>query len=641
MSSKNEITGAFADTATYDSANGIVTAIALTGNVTANYILANGAFLTGLPAGYANANVANYLPTYTGNIGASGTSVVSLGNPSVSPISPNTFLQVNTVNDYFLFGSSNVPVVGLANLNWQQSNLNSALQVGGNIVGQANITSQSNLNATGATVTGNVSAVGNVSANYFIGNGSQLTGLNAGNILVTSNVTSLIAGQQLKFAVDYSNASYTQGIWTLYQIPAVSVSLTSPLWVSTLTTTKLGYANYAANTTNPSNVRLTLGIVSSTFNIQSSDYILIGTSNITGTNITTLGISGAGGTYNINQTLLDTATESSTATVTISARLTTAAGAITVSSATNLLNTQPSPFTVNSITVSFPSTTVPFWSQNQIFNWSVSLTGTATTGTLALTGSNTANLTTTGGTAGTSASYNSTTGTYTLNALSYAGAGLNGAGSRVAPNVGPVTVTLATSYYPVFTATTQSITNPALTTSNTHGTANFAYGNTSQGSIVTSGTVTDYMWIGVPNKIVPITTLSVTAITQANPGVVTTSTAHGFTNGQAFQITGATGMSNVNSQLYYTKTTGYGTTQFALYLDPNQIQGVNTTSFPAYTGGGTLTTQTTFEHDDQAFPGVVDTPVAIYSNQAIANETYTVYGFTNFNSVRTIYTVAP
>ena len=641
MSSKNEITGAFADTATYDSANGVVTAIALTGNVTANYILANGAFLTGLPAGYANANVANYLPTYTGNIGASGTSVVSLGNPSVSPISPNTFLQVNTVNDYFLFGSSNVPVVGLANLNWQQSNLNSALQVGGNIVGQANITSQSNLNATGATVTGNVSAVGNVSANYFIGNGSQLTGLNAGNILVTSNVTSLIAGQQLKFAVDYSNASYTQGIWTLYQIPAVSVSLTSPLWVSTLTTTKLGYANYAANTTNPSNVRLTLGIVSSTFNIQSSDYILIGTSNITGTNITTLGISGVGGTYNINQTLLDTATESSTATVTISARLTTAAGAITVSSATNLLNTQPSPFTVNSITVSFPSATVPFWSQNQTFNWSVSLTGTATTGTLALTGSNTANLTTTGGTAGTSASYNSTTGTYTLNALSYAGAGLNGAGSRVAPNVGPVTVTLATSYYPVFTATTQSITNPALTTSNTHGTANFAYGNTSQGSIVTSGTVTDYMWIGVPNKIVPITTLSVTAITQANPGVVTTSTAHGFTNGQAFQITGATGMSNVNSQLYYTKTTGYGTTQFALYLDPNQIQGVNTTSFPAYTGGGTLTTQTTFEHDDQAFPGVVDTPVAIYSNQAIANETYTVYGFTNFNSVRTIYTVAP
>jgi hypothetical protein len=37
-------------------------------NVAANYVLGNGAFLTGLPATYANTNVANYLPTYSGNL---------------------------------------------------------------------------------------------------------------------------------------------------------------------------------------------------------------------------------------------------------------------------------------------------------------------------------------------------------------------------------------------------------------------------------------------------------------------------------------------------------------------------------------------------------------------------------------------
>jgi len=36
------------------------------GNVTANYFVGNGSQLTGLPASYADSNVASYLPTYTG-----------------------------------------------------------------------------------------------------------------------------------------------------------------------------------------------------------------------------------------------------------------------------------------------------------------------------------------------------------------------------------------------------------------------------------------------------------------------------------------------------------------------------------------------------------------------------------------------
>jgi hypothetical protein len=62
----------------------------VTGNVSGNYFLGNGAFLTGL---YSNANVANYLPTYTGNITAGNIDVT--GN-----VSANYFLG----NGAFLTG---------------------------------------------------------------------------------------------------------------------------------------------------------------------------------------------------------------------------------------------------------------------------------------------------------------------------------------------------------------------------------------------------------------------------------------------------------------------------------------------------------------------------------------------------------
>lgn len=45
--------------------------------VTANYFIGNGSLLTGLPAGYANTDVANYLPTFTGNLKAGN---ANLGN---------------------------------------------------------------------------------------------------------------------------------------------------------------------------------------------------------------------------------------------------------------------------------------------------------------------------------------------------------------------------------------------------------------------------------------------------------------------------------------------------------------------------------------------------------------------------------
>jgi hypothetical protein len=50
--------------------------IVTVGNVDAGYFIGNGSQLTGLPASYSNAEVAAYLPTYTGNIQADRKSVV-------------------------------------------------------------------------------------------------------------------------------------------------------------------------------------------------------------------------------------------------------------------------------------------------------------------------------------------------------------------------------------------------------------------------------------------------------------------------------------------------------------------------------------------------------------------------------------
>ena len=65
-----------------------------TGNVTGNYIFGNGSQLTGISAStYGNANVANYLPTFSGNITAkniSATGNIYSGNTITAGISSST-----------------------------------------------------------------------------------------------------------------------------------------------------------------------------------------------------------------------------------------------------------------------------------------------------------------------------------------------------------------------------------------------------------------------------------------------------------------------------------------------------------------------------------------------------------------------
>ena len=177
---------------------GIVSA---TGNITGSYIFGNGSQLTGLPAGYSNADVTTLLAAFgsntisttgnvdTGNLGVSQNAII-LGNLTVQGTTTTVNSNTVTINDKFINVANNAATPGDANgggigvgpvgseyatLTFNSAatawNTNIPLSVTGNISG-------GNVLASGA-----VSAVGNITGSYIIGNGSLLTDINASNIV--------------------------------------------------------------------------------------------------------------------------------------------------------------------------------------------------------------------------------------------------------------------------------------------------------------------------------------------------------------------------------------------------------------------------------------------------------------------------
>ena len=165
--------------------SGVVSA---TGNITGNYFIGNGAFLSGLPATYSNANVANYLPIFSGNITAGNISATGnitgsyiLGNGSQLSGLPATYSNANVANYLPTFSGNltagNVSVSG----NITSGNISAgSYSASGNITG-GNILTVGNVSATG-NVTG-----GNINGNYLYGNGIYITGLNAGSASQIAN----------------------------------------------------------------------------------------------------------------------------------------------------------------------------------------------------------------------------------------------------------------------------------------------------------------------------------------------------------------------------------------------------------------------------------------------------------------------
>jgi hypothetical protein len=152
------VAGTFNSTGNLNAAN-----ITATGNVAGTYILGNGALLTGVITSVSS--ISN---------GTTNMSVVSSGGNIVGNIAGSTVLVLS---------SAGANVTGTLNA-----------------TGNANV---GNLDTAGLiTATGNISTTGNISANYFLGNGSQLSGIDATSIQSgTSNVKVVSSGGNITASV--------------------------------------------------------------------------------------------------------------------------------------------------------------------------------------------------------------------------------------------------------------------------------------------------------------------------------------------------------------------------------------------------------------------------------------------------------
>ena len=77
---------------------------------------------------------------------------------------------------------------------------------------------------------------------------------------------------------------------------------------------------------------------------------------------------------------------------------------------------------------------------------------------------------------------------------------------------------------------------------------------------------------------------NISAVTQANPGVVTTANNNFFTDGTEITITDVSGMTQLNGNSYYVDVLTSNT--FALYSDSGLTTPVNTTGYTTYSGNG-------------------------------------------------------
>ena len=343
-------------------------------------------------------------------------------------------------------------------------------------------------------VLGNVDSItitGGTANQYLRTDGSGNLSFATVNAFVSSNITSIVAGSDIIVDTDYTDPSYPAGKFSIWAAGPVSFTATD-VW-SSGSTSKNQYANYIASSINTRDVNITLSLSNASFSVQSSDTITIGSSTITGANLTNLGISGTGGTYTIPNTYFSTSVQTASSSA-VSLSLTTNRGVKTTTGST-LTTVAPVAYNVTAINASFPAATVPYFSLNQTFSWSATVTGTTASGNVSYSGASSGTLTTSGAISGTSSSLDSSLN-YTVSSSDYTGEGLYGAGTRTIPSTVSKNITPATKYYPLFHKVTGNSSNPNFTTSDTYNANNYVTG---QGATTTANT-SDYTWIAIPGS---------------------------------------------------------------------------------------------------------------------------------------------
>ena len=170
--------------ASTDGANTIGN-ISATGNITGVYLFGNGSQLSGLGATYSNATVSSYLASglnsaniiTTANVTGGNLTTTGLGG-SITGANLVTAATVSvsgniTANDFYGNGSGLTGITVGAGTQIINGTSNVSVALNGNTtIGVANVT-QAQISSQG------ISVVGNITGSYFIGNGSQLTGLAA------------------------------------------------------------------------------------------------------------------------------------------------------------------------------------------------------------------------------------------------------------------------------------------------------------------------------------------------------------------------------------------------------------------------------------------------------------------------------
>jgi hypothetical protein len=92
-----------------------------------------------------------------------------------------------------------------------------------------------------------------------------------------------------------------------------------------------------------------------------------------------------------------------------------------------------------------------------------------------------------------------------------------------------------------------------------------------------------YIRFFTDNGILISSTKTIDAVTQANPGVIT-SAAHGFSDGDEILISGVVGMTELNNRSFI--VTNSSVNNFQIY--DNDGLGIDTTAYTAYVSGGTM-----------------------------------------------------
>ena len=239
-----------------------VSRLSAIGNIsTANYVLGNGAFLSGLPATYSNANVADFLPVYSGNIAAAYVSV-----------------------------SGNV--------------------VGGNILTLGNISAQGTINATGNIVTAGYfvgTFVGNVTGNFVVpGSNTQVIFNTSGNADAVGGMTYNKGSNTFSIlGVITAQANIIGGNLLTAGLISASSTVTSAATITGGNLATGGTVSASGNITGAN--LLTAGIVSVTNTITGGNLATGGTisasSNITGGNLITSGLISAAANIYSNATI--------------------------------------------------------------------------------------------------------------------------------------------------------------------------------------------------------------------------------------------------------------------------------------------------------------------------------------------------